>query len=108
MVPLSDGRKDCHRFFFLLDVASCYLLIFLHVSSSFFVLPLPSDGTYSTTLFTTEAERIINNRTASDPPLFLYLAYQAVHWPPQVKRQLQFVCLPPTLHVCVCFITCLC
>lgn len=35
-------------------------------------------GNYSTELFTTEAERCIKNHNTSEP-LFLYLAYQAVH-----------------------------
>eukprot|EP00730_Choanoeca_flexa_P012448 TRINITY_DN4284_c0_g1_i1.p1 TRINITY_DN4284_c0_g1~~TRINITY_DN4284_c0_g1_i1.p1 ORF type:complete len:569 (+),score=147.90 TRINITY_DN4284_c0_g1_i1:3-1709(+) len=43
-------------------------------------------GTYSTTAFTDQAVKIINNHS-TEQPLFLYLAYQAVHAPAQVPPQ---------------------
>ena len=39
-----------------------------------------ASGIYSTTLFSWEAERVIENHDESKP-LFLYLAYQATHSP---------------------------
>lgn len=47
------------------------------------------EGVYSTTVFTTEAVRVVNNHedvTGDDTPMFLYLAYQGVHSPPQVPQ----------------------
>ena len=47
--------------------------------------PLPElDGIYSASVFTERAERIISSHNASRP-LFLYLAYQNVHTPLQVR-----------------------
>ena len=48
--------------------------------------PLPElDGEYSADVFTERAERIIRGHNASQP-LFLYLAFQNVHLPLQVRR----------------------
>jgi arylsulfatase A-like enzyme len=44
-------------------------------------------GNYSTTVFTREAVRIIENHDEMQGPLFLYLAHQAVHYPDEVPRQ---------------------
>ncbi|KAK3780894.1 hypothetical protein RRG08_052051 [Elysia crispata] len=48
------------------------------------------DGHYSTHTFTERAENIISrhatNASSSSSPLFLYMAYQAVHWPLQVPE----------------------
>lgn len=44
-----------------------------------------ADGRYSTTLFSEESIRIVNMHPV-DKPLFLYLAYQAVHAPAQVPQ----------------------
>ena len=43
-------------------------------------------GKYSTTVFTREAVRVVEEHDTSDP-LFLYLAYQGVHSPPQVPEK---------------------
>lgn len=43
-------------------------------------------GQYSTHLFTKQAKSVIDNRDKSKP-LFLYLAYQAVHFPVEVPEQ---------------------
>ena len=40
---------------------------------------LTNSSTYSTELFTAEAERVIASHPKQGPPLFLYLAHQAVH-----------------------------
>ncbi len=42
-----------------------------------------AQGRYSTTVFSEEAVRVVESHNASEP-LFLYLAYQAVHAPSQV------------------------
>jgi len=42
-------------------------------------------GVYSTTIFTTEAVRVIQSHDTKDP-LFLYLAYQGVHAPADVPQ----------------------
>ncbi|KAK8805762.1 hypothetical protein WA158_002418 [Blastocystis sp. Blastoise] len=41
---------------------------------------------YSTTLFTSEAINVINNHNSTNP-MYLYLAYQAVHAPDEVPEQ---------------------
>ena len=43
-------------------------------------------GVYSTELFTQRAEELIANY-ASDEPMFIYLAYQAVHCPLQAPKE---------------------
>lgn len=49
-------------------------------------LDVESNGTYSTHLITERAKGIIENHN-KDQPLFLYLPYQAVHFPLQVSVQ---------------------
>ncbi len=41
-------------------------------------------GVYSTTVFTREAVRVVDEHNFDEKPLFLYLAYQGVHAPAQV------------------------
>ena len=41
---------------------------------------------YSTTVFTTEAVRVVNAHPFDTKPLFVYLAYQGVHAPAQVPQ----------------------
>ena len=43
-------------------------------------------GEYSTFMFTKEAQKVIMDHDSSSP-MFLYLAFQAVHWPLQVPQQ---------------------
>jgi arylsulfatase A-like enzyme len=44
-------------------------------------------GWYSTTAFTDHAIRYIDEATAADKPLFLYVAYTAPHWPLQAPDE---------------------
>jgi len=44
-------------------------------------------GVYSTYIYTSRAVEIIKERTAASPPLFLYVAYQAVHSPDEVPQK---------------------
>ncbi|XP_072044306.1 arylsulfatase B-like isoform X2 [Amphiura filiformis] len=43
-------------------------------------------GKYSTTIFTDRAIDVIQNQS-SDTPLFMYVSYQAVHWPMQAPKE---------------------
>lgn len=48
-----------------------------------------ADGEYSTYVFAQKAVSIIEAQAAagpSAPPLFLYLAFQNIHWPLEVPR----------------------
>lgn len=46
-----------------------------------------NQNVYSTYIYTSRAVEIIKERTAASPPLFLYVAYQAVHSPDEVPQK---------------------
>jgi hypothetical protein len=69
------GRKDVHDLWFASKGSK----------SRPAVKPARS-GVYSTTIFTDFVVEHIRSRTAASPPLFVYAAYQGVHYPLQVPK----------------------
>ena len=80
-------KRGFDRYFGLIDGASSYFGLYPYRPNQKLTLALddapftPSDGYYSTDAYTDYAIRFIKESKGSGKPFFLYLAYQAPHWP---------------------------